>query len=1270
MELINKNRSILFSILILLILTILTALATPLIIEKYTTDWKTVSQKKISQIETGTIEIFNEYQKNLIEKLAEFKADFGKIKIENDSDIVVAMGLIEDVKYSQYLYQIYNKDDKLIAWSSSGNLSGNFYSNNLFKKNECFFYQGDLVVFYTAYDTLGDYKIYIGLPFEKGYSLSSKYYKPISISDRLSKEFNTRVLVEFVSTKEAERDGRKYAFPVYNSFNNTIAYVTVDRPSRIAYINSIRETFTRIESYFIIAVMLLVGLFVYKNKNLFLLRTFKFIVSSTYLLLFRIVLFLFGIPSKIVETDLSNPEYFSSEFAFGMVKSPLEFFVTSLIIILILFNALKYIIQYLKDNRELKFKRWVYFIICPFLLLSFVLILRGFGASIRSIIFESTLRYFKYPSLLPDLPTLLMDFNILILGISSVLILVFISILFVSFWEKLFNSGRTKAFFITFFLFQLMALVFDLFQKQPQGTPLLRIISILIIFIFVYHLLDKKSVSATFTVSILFLTSLITISYLTYYNSDYEKKSLLTTAYQFVKPEEEYIEQLVKTTVENEEFQNKIINHLSNNDKKNYNAIAFQLWSNSQFEKENISSLVNIIGRDKMLLGKYGYQFYENYMWDWSEPGDSLTKLRITNTFITYSPNKIIRAIQPLYKKNILLGYLEVSVLLDMYSLGFEENPDFFTSSKALEDSPVNIKQLKIFDFQNNELVNYYTDLILSKHETNVILNAQFNLRNEAWLNIPLNNIEHIVYVKKIKNDFKNRIIAVALAEKDLSWSLFDFFKIFLVHSIFILTGLFIGYIFYFRKIFQLRYSFRTQLLVAFIFISTLPLVLLAFYFRNLTEEKNTAAIYYKLGKRADNVEEFLTEYALSDSSISYTTLEKATRDLGINFDLYTDKNLIFSSEQIYYDIGLISPILNAKVYKNFVLTGLSEYVVDEQIENYEYHSFYHKAKIGGRNYLIKVSDVFNSIQLPMSALEVDIFLFGSYSFAILLIIIFSTILANQISYPIRKLTNATKAVAAGNLNISVDENIRGEISELVDGFNIMVKELDKNQKELAEMEREAAWRDMAKQVAHEIKNPLTPMKLAVQQLIAAKQDNSPKYEDIFNKVTDTVIKQIDILKNIASEFSNFAKMPDLKKEKVNLVDTINNVTNLYSDGRIEIIHILEKNNCLVEADSEQLQRTLVNLIRNSIQASADKVYFIINSNPEYIMLKVKDNGQGIPGNIKHRIFDANFTTKIEGMGLGLHMAKRFFDLIGAELSIEETSSQGTTLIIKFPVKN
>ena len=245
----------------------------------------------------------------------------------------------------------------------------------------------------------------------------------------------------------------------------------------------------------------------------------------------------------------------------------------------------------------------------------------------------------------------------------------------------------------------------------------------------------------------------------------------------------------------------------------------------------------------------------------------------------------------------------------------------------------------------------------------------------------------------------------------------------------------------------------------------------------------------------------------------------------------------------------------------------------------------------------------------------------------------------------------------------------KGEIRDLINGFNIMTKELNKRQTELAEMERETAWKEMARQVAHEIKNPLTPMKLAIQQLIIASKDNHPSFNAIFEKVTSTVLNQIDILNTIASEFSNFARMPNYNLETIDLIPVIKDTLNLFIDEKIQIKFDTTLTSAIIEADNSQLRRIIVNLVRNSIQAGATTLKIIVSDETDQYNISVEDNGTGIPESIKSKIFEHNFTTKDFGMGLGLKLAKKFIESIGGKLYLKHSSNNGSEFVIQLNKK-
>ena len=236
-----------------------------------------------------------------------------------------------------------------------------------------------------------------------------------------------------------------------------------------------------------------------------------------------------------------------------------------------------------------------------------------------------------------------------------------------------------------------------------------------------------------------------------------------------------------------------------------------------------------------------------------------------------------------------------------------------------------------------------------------------------------------------------------------------------------------------------------------------------------------------------------------------------------------------------------------------------------------------------------------------------------------------------------------------------------------------MVLELGESAKKLSESERELAWREMARQVAHEIKNPLTPMKLNIQHLQRAWYDKNDKLETTFEKVTKVLIEQIDSLSNLASSFSDFAKMPMERFEVCNLVEIVQNSVLLFEKAsQVNFTFKTQSKNIRVYTDKEQISRVFNNLIKNAIQAIPEEligqIEINITTNQKYVNITVKDNGTGIPEEIKEKVFVPSFSTKSSGMGLGLAISKKILETSNGTIRFETRKDVGTTFYIQLPL--
>jgi nitrogen fixation/metabolism regulation signal transduction histidine kinase len=267
------------------------------------------------------------------------------------------------------------------------------------------------------------------------------------------------------------------------------------------------------------------------------------------------------------------------------------------------------------------------------------------------------------------------------------------------------------------------------------------------------------------------------------------------------------------------------------------------------------------------------------------------------------------------------------------------------------------------------------------------------------------------------------------------------------------------------------------------------------------------------------------------------------------------------------------------------------------------------------------------------------------------------------------------KEVNLGKMNEAIDWTREDEIGELVKEYNKMVEKLGESAVALAKSEREGAWREMARQVAHEIKNPLTPMKLSIQYLQKAVDNNQPNVKELSGSVAKTLVEQIDHLSKIAADFSQFANIGNTHVELFDLHSVIGSLKDLYEPNKnVDIEWKPVEKAMMVEADKTQMNRLFTNLIANAVEACHDKadchIAITEETNDGVGVVSISDNGEGIPPEMRSRIFIPNFTTKSSGTGLGLAMVKGIVEQAHGKIWFETEMGKGTTFHVELPLSN
>ena len=291
------------------------------------------------------------------------------------------------------------------------------------------------------------------------------------------------------------------------------------------------------------------------------------------------------------------------------------------------------------------------------------------------------------------------------------------------------------------------------------------------------------------------------------------------------------------------------------------------------------------------------------------------------------------------------------------------------------------------------------------------------------------------------------------------------------------------------------------------------------------------------------------------------------------------------------------------------------------------------------------------------------------YIIVLLLALVFSFAAARSMTAPVSMLTEKMRHFEIGGKNNHIDYPYHDELGALVERYNLLVDRVEESAEQLARAEREGAWRTMARQIAHEINNPLTPMKLSVQKLQLKR--GTDQFDAYFEKTTQMLISEIDNLAHIAQSFSTFAKQPEVVTAEVDVAEKLSHVITLQreNDAQIPVRYVGADSGVMCLADKEQISQVFVNILRNAIQALEGKqdADIIVMLNALYsdreIQISISDNGAGIPADVQEKIFRPNFTTKSNGNGLGLAISKRIVEGTGGRIEFE-TSDKGTTFFI------
>jgi nitrogen fixation/metabolism regulation signal transduction histidine kinase len=488
----------------------------------------------------------------------------------------------------------------------------------------------------------------------------------------------------------------------------------------------------------------------------------------------------------------------------------------------------------------------------------------------------------------------------------------------------------------------------------------------------------------------------------------------------------------------------------------------------------------------------------------------------------------------------------------------------------------------------------------------------------------------------------------------------------------------------------RLRFTlkFRDRIFLIVLLIALVPLVVVTNVTRTLLTERAHSEQQDRLTRDALVIRDRIAQQIEGVSAATLPSPTLPARDLqidvddlsqiiGRDFSVYDPNGrLRASSRPELYESGMLASILDASAFEEIVLGKRLSYERPVRIGSETYQVGYQPvtssngAKLLG---VIALATMEEQSRIESEIARTTSFIYGTFAALGLVLLGMGALFAARVASPVLALIRATERVGQGKLTTSIPVTREDEIGELMQAFNSMTRELEKSREIVAQTEREFAWKEMARQVAHEIKNPLTPMKLSVQHLEHAHETKDPNFNSIFRRVIRTVSEQIDVLTRIATEFSRFGAMPRRKWGPVSLRRVADSAVALFDAERSRIRFVVEvpKDLPLLHSDEDELRRAFVNLIRNGIQAMAGWGIIVIRAEQDEGMVHVRlsDTGAGMSEATLKRVFDPNFSTKTSGMGLGLAIVKKTITDMSGSIRVESRLGHGTTFFIDLPAR-
>ncbi|MHC4930767.1 MAG: sensor histidine kinase [Planctomycetota bacterium] len=692
---------------------------------------------------------------------------------------------------------------------------------------------------------------------------------------------------------------------------------------------------------------------------------------------------------------------------------------------------------------------------------------------------------------------------------------------------------------------------------------------------------------------------------------------------------------------------------------------AFQLWAASDWKKE-VPCAVQVFGLDGQLLSTFDFDS-PPARW-FPPPPDSLKE----GSFYLLG----LRGVEPIhfYTRNFLIATLADQrvvgmarflvpdrwdvLLANLRPSMFSEPLDFLVRNAS---PPIVLAELGADGTPLR--ISRWTPSDLQQLPAELCTRAQ----NEGYAaaRIVFRGKRARMVIAAAPSGTRRAFAALVFPESYLQQGGFAFAKVLLTYSAVCLLYV-LGVLIARRG--RITFLFRHRIVLFVVLLSVPPVLLLALYDSRAAQQRWEQEIAARFERRLDLAETLLGKEKQPVGNDWCTTF---AADHLMDINLYRGQELVATSRPGVWDTGLLARRLAAKPYLELDIKGGQDYTGREYFTRAQgLRAAYRMVwpEWAEEPVVLAAPALDDRRSLERRETESNAVLLAVYLTTAMLTVFVALLLARSLTQPLRQLRDATRRVAMGDFRATLPEKRQDEFGELVQAFNRMTREIREAQDLRVRVEKAAAWREMARQIAHEIKNPLTPIKLTVQNLLASYEEDPKGFEEDFESGAKLILDQINALYRIAGHFSSYSRFPERALAPLDVGDLADEVAALFAaSGGAAVESDRAPAAIEIDADHDELRRALINLVTNSRQAGATKVELKTRAEPKHARIEVIDDGHGIDRGDLDRIFEPAFTTKSAGTGLGLPIVKRVVDDHAGEIEIFSEPGEGVRVVIRIP---